>query len=186
MTRITDFHAHAFPDSLADRAIATLQSDCDQARAVLDGRISSLLASMDRPGIRRSVICSIATKPDQFDKIVKWSRAIASDRIVPLASIHPSDPDLVGRVDQVADAGLKGIKLHPYYQEFILDAPAMMPLYRELLMSHPPDRVLFGTDSPWRDQGKALALLRGLDLPADLEHRILEANASALLDSAGD
>jgi predicted TIM-barrel fold metal-dependent hydrolase len=267
MTRITDFHTHAFPDSLADRAIATLQADCDQARAVLDGRVSSLLASMDKSGIHRSVICSIATKPDQFGKIVKWSRSIASDRIVPLASIHPADPDLVGRAGEVADAGLKGIKLHPYYQEFVLDAPEMMPLYRELarrrlilvahtgfdmafprdricdparisnllrqvpdlllvtthfgswqdwgevrrhllgrpvymeisytlcqlpreearelLMSHPADKVLFGTDSPWRDQGEALALLRGLNLPADVERLILEGNASALLESAG-
>lgn len=264
MTSITDFHTHAFPDSLAGRAIATLQSDCDKARAVLDGRLSTLLASMDKAGIARSVICSIATKPEQFDKIIKWSRAITSERIVPLASIHPKDPEMVRRAGQVADAGLKGIKLHPYYQEFVLDAPEMMPLYRELarrrlilvahtgfdmafprdricdparisnllrqvpdlllvtthcgswqdwdevrkhllgkpvymeisytlcqvsrevarelILSHPADRVLFGTDSPWRDQGEALGLLRGLGLPEDVERRILETNAATLLD----
>lgn len=264
MNRFTDFHTHAFPDALAGRAIATLQGDCEHARAVLDGRVSSLLASMDETGIYRAVVCSIATKPDQFDKILKWSRSIASDRIVPLASIHPTDPDPVGRVAQVAEAGLKGVKLHPYYQQFTLDDPAMMPLYRELakrrlivvahtgfdmafprdricdparirnlldqvpdlllvtthfgswqdwdevrrhllgrpiymelsyslcqlppetaramILSHPPDRLLFGTDSPWRDQNETIALLRNLHLPPDLERRILETNAATLLD----
>jgi hypothetical protein len=83
-------------------------------------------------GIRTSVICSIATKPEQFDPILKWSKAIASPRIVPLPSIHPKGPDPVGQAHQVAEAGLLGIKLHPYYQDFDLDDEALFPLYRAL------------------------------------------------------
>jgi len=29
---------------------------------------------MDRHGIEKSVICSIATKPSQFDPILEWSK----------------------------------------------------------------------------------------------------------------
>jgi hypothetical protein len=67
---ITDFHTHAFPDALATRAIRALEAETDRVKARLDGRISSLLRSMDYAGIRRSVICSIATKPEQFDSIL--------------------------------------------------------------------------------------------------------------------
>jgi predicted TIM-barrel fold metal-dependent hydrolase len=128
---LIDFHAHAFPDALAGRAINQLEHG-GGVKAFLDGRVSSLLASMDGAGIRTSVVCSIATKPEQFDPILKWSQAVASPRIVPLPSIHPKDPDLVGQAHRVAEAGLRGIKLHPYYQNFAIDDETLFPLYRAL------------------------------------------------------
>jgi len=131
MNDIIDFHAHAFPDALAARAISQLEHG-GGVKAFLDGRVSSLLDSMDGAGIRTSVVCSIATKPEQFDPILKWSQAIASPRIVPLPSIHPKDSDPVGQAHRVAKAGLRGIKLHPYYQDFNVDDEALFPLYRAL------------------------------------------------------
>jgi len=128
---IIDFHAHAFPDAIAARAISQLEHG-GGVKAFLDGTVSSLLGSMDTAGIRTSVICSIATKPEQFDPILKWSKAIASPRIVPLPSIHPRAPDAVGQAHRVAEAGLLGIKLHPYYQDFDVDDEALFPLYRAL------------------------------------------------------
>ena len=128
---IIDFHAHAFPDAIAARAISQLEHG-GGVKAFLDGTVSALLASMDSAGIRTSVICSIATRPEQFDPILKWSKAIASPRMVPLPSIHPKGPDPVGQARQVAEAGLRGIKLHPYYQDFNLDDETLFPLYRAL------------------------------------------------------
>jgi predicted TIM-barrel fold metal-dependent hydrolase len=128
---IIDFHAHAFPDALAARAISQLEHG-GGVKAFLDGRVSSLLASMDGAGICTSVVCSIATKPEQFDPILKWSQAVASPRIVPLPSIHPKDSDPVGQAHRVAEAGLRGIKLHPYYQNFAIDDESLFPLYRAL------------------------------------------------------
>jgi predicted TIM-barrel fold metal-dependent hydrolase len=54
---------------------------------------------------------------------------------------------------------------------------------RSMLMNHPKEYVLFGTDSPWADQGETLALLRGLELGEERERLILSDNASVLLDS---
>ena len=48
--RIIDFHAHAFPDALAERAMPALEAEGD-IRAALDGKVSSLLRSMDAAGI---------------------------------------------------------------------------------------------------------------------------------------
>ena len=128
---VIDFHAHAFPDGLAERAIAHLEME-GNAKAFLDGKISSLLTSMDNAGIGRAVVCSIATKPDQFAPILNWSRQIASRRIVPLPSIHPKGPDPVGKARLVAQAGLLGIKLHPYYQDFEIDDPTLFHFFRVL------------------------------------------------------
>ncbi|MDO8303094.1 MAG: hypothetical protein Q7T18_07625, partial [Sedimentisphaerales bacterium] len=90
MNGIIDFHTHAFPDAIAVRAMQSLQHGCD-IQAQLDGKISSLLASMDSCGIETSVVCSIATKPSQFESILKWSEQIQTERILPFPSVHPDD-----------------------------------------------------------------------------------------------
>ncbi|MHC5086882.1 MAG: amidohydrolase family protein, partial [Planctomycetota bacterium] len=84
--RIIDFHTHAFPDALAERAMEQLLSETDAVRSFLDGKLSSLITSMDANRIEISVLCSIATKPSPFEPIFQWSQQIASDRIIPLAS----------------------------------------------------------------------------------------------------
>jgi len=262
--RIIDFHTHAFPDALADRAMAQLLSETDQVRPFLDGKVSSLIASMDANGIETSVLCSIATKPSQFEPIFRWSQQIASERIIPLASVHPQDPAAVEHIHQIAQAGLKGVKMHPYYQNFYLDDPHLYPLFeaiqaegllltmhtgydfafdridratpkqiwdvvqrfpemklvtthlgaweqwddvqryllgkpifmetsfsveylgtervRQMLLSHPPEYILFGTDSPWTDQGETIASHESIDLPAEIQKKYFFENSSKILD----
>ena len=71
---------------------------------------------MDRSGIDQSVLCSIATRPEQFFPILEWSKAIRSDRIIPFPSLHPADPQLLEHLQVIHDEGFKGVKMHPYYQ----------------------------------------------------------------------
>lgn len=260
--RIIDFHTHAFPDAVAERAIPLLEEE-GNIRARLDGKVSSLLRSMDAAGIEISVLCSIATRPGQFHSILRWSREIASGRILPVPSVHPGDPDLPEKARVVHAEGFRGIKLHPYYQDFVLDEDRMFPLYeameslglflvchtgfdlafervrradpvrilrvlerfprlvlvtthfgawedweevrrhllgkpiyvetsfsmpllaaeqaREILLAHPQDRILFGTDSPWTDQGEELARIRALGVGEERERSLLSDNALRLL-----
>jgi len=130
---ITDFHAHTFPDHLAPRAIEALNARIPpDAHAVLDGTVGGLLASMDRAGIQRSVVASIATKPQQVGAILRWSLSIRSDRIIPFGSVHPACESPAAEVEKIAEAGLCGIKLHPLYQDFTVDDPALWPLYEAI------------------------------------------------------
>ncbi len=131
MKGIIDFHTHAFPDKLAGKAIGHLEKEGGIA-ARLDGRLASLLASMDRCGIEKSVVCSIATKPPQFDSILKWSELVRSDRIIPLPSVHPDDPEIIERIGLIKKKGFKGIKMHPYYQDFCLDEERLLPVYEKV------------------------------------------------------
>ena len=77
-------------------------------RAYLDGTIGDLLRSMDRTGIEKSVICCIATKPEQFEPILRWCGQIRSDRLIPFPSVHPADPALVDHIRRVAERGISG------------------------------------------------------------------------------
>ncbi|MCP3965924.1 MAG: amidohydrolase family protein [Lentisphaerae bacterium] len=51
-----------------------------------------------------------------------------------------------------------------------------------MIRRHGADRVLFGTDSPWRDQKTALDHFLKLDLNEDEKSLILGENAARLLD----
>jgi predicted TIM-barrel fold metal-dependent hydrolase len=131
MNGIVDFHTHAFPDALAPRAMKALCEGAPEAKAFHDGTVGGLLKSMDKAGIERSVICNIATRPSQFEPIIKWSKEIAAERIIPFCSIHPEDPDAIANISAIKAAGFKGIKMHPYYQDFYLDETRMMPIYEQ-------------------------------------------------------
>lgn len=131
MTQVIDFHAHAFPDPVAARAIPALE-EAGQVTARLDGRIDSLLTSMDQAGVEKSVICSIATRPEQFASILSWSQAIRSPRIIPFPSFHPEAPEALAQISAIRAAGFSGIKMHPYYQNFVLDEARMWPLYERI------------------------------------------------------
>jgi len=130
--RIFDVHTHAFPDALAPKAIPKLEASATwfECRALYDGTIGGLLASMDRAGVSRAVVCSIATRPEQVAKITDWSRQVASERIVPFASIHPDSPDPEAEAERVAAAGLRGLKFHPYYADCPVDDPRVVRIAR--------------------------------------------------------
>ncbi|MCB2180789.1 MAG: amidohydrolase family protein [Desulfobulbaceae bacterium] len=115
-----DFHTHAFPDALAETTVPALEKK-GNVSAALDGRVSSLVTSMDRAGVDKSVICSIATRPAQFRSIINWSHSIQNERIIPFPSFHPASPNALDEIETIHQEGFKGVKLHPYYQDFFLD-----------------------------------------------------------------
>ena len=53
--------------------------------------------------------------------------------------------------------------------------------YRQMILAHDPDCLLFGSDLPWCDPQKALTYLERLNLPTDLMEKICAQNALALL-----
>ena len=165
---IIDFHAHAFPDAVAARAIPLLEAEGDVA-AHTDGTTAGLLASMDAAGIDRSVVASIATKPQQFDPILRWSAGIASDRLIPFASVHPDAADPVGEVRRIAEQGLRGIKMHAYYQDFDLDEDRLLPLYRAAA-----------------EEGLALLMHTGFDVAFERVRKADPARTLRVLDAVPD
>jgi predicted TIM-barrel fold metal-dependent hydrolase len=52
---------------------------------------------------------------------------------------------------------------------------------REILDAHRPDRILFGSDSPWADQRESVHRLQQLELDPVREEQILSRNAKELL-----
>jgi len=130
-TGYIDFHTHAFPDQIAASAIPILEKK-GKVKAYLDGTITDLLHSMDRAGIAQSVVCSIATRPEQFRPIIEWCQSIRSPQIVPLPSVHPAAAESLLQLEEIKERGFVGLKLHPYYQDFYLDDPDLFEFYGKI------------------------------------------------------
>jgi predicted TIM-barrel fold metal-dependent hydrolase len=58
--------------------------------------------------------------------------ARAQRMIIPFASIHPADTDVMAHLDEIAASGIRGVKIHPYYQDFSLADPRVWPIFRRL------------------------------------------------------
>ena len=86
------------------------------------------------------MVCPVATKPSHFQVILDRAKAVrdgefgeeAATRLIQLGSVHPADRDYAAHLKEVAAAGFKGIKLHPYYQGFRLDDPRVFPYFAAL------------------------------------------------------
>ena len=127
--RMIDIHTHAFPDDIAPRAMTSLQGRTPAWQAVGDGTVAGLLAALDRAEIDLACVCAIATKPDMVKGILKWQGSFSSDRLVPFCSIHPLDKNPRKWLRRMASQGVPAIKLHPYYQNFVVDDELLFPIY---------------------------------------------------------
>lgn len=123
-----DFHVHAFPDSVAEKAVSAL-SQAYSMEPVVDGTISGLKQLMDSAGIHRAVVQPVATKPAQVESINNWAASVADDRITAFGSIHPDCPDIAGEIQRITDLGLPGIKIQANWQGVYVDDPKMRPIY---------------------------------------------------------
>lgn len=130
---LIDFHTHAFPEKIAGKAIASLAHAAGGLAPQTNGTVASLKAEMARDGVDISVVQSIATNPHQQTKVNDFAISINADpAIVAFGSVHPDAPDALDELERIADAGLKGVKLHPEYQGFYADDPKMKPIYRKI------------------------------------------------------
>lgn len=127
---LIDFHTHAFPDALAEKAIPKLAA-IGNIENVGNGKISDLIAHMDEYGVDRSVVLNIATNPHQEQKVNSFAiECMKHPRLYALGSLNPDSENIASEARRLADAGIKGIKLHPDYMERAIDAPEFDAVFR--------------------------------------------------------
>ena len=282
---IIDIHTHTFPDKIAAATLDKLKH-LSHTIPFTDGTAVGLAASMARAGVDRSVVMPVATSPRQVphvnDASARMNELGAQTGVLSFGCMHPDFDGWKEELARVRDLGLKGIKLHPQYQDTDFDDPrylrildrcgelglvvlthagldigmpgkdncapemvarvleqvgpvklvlahmggwrqwdrveALLPgtgvyldtsfslgeitplddghyrpgdlplldeaAFLRMVRKFGSDRVLFGTDSPWDDQGAALARLRALPLESAELDAILGGNARALLGIA--
>ncbi len=119
---IIDFHTHTFPDHIAAKAIGRL-SRASHTVPFSDGTDAGLLVRMDESGTDLSVILPVATSPKQVERINDTAAEVNGryPRLHSFGGIHPDYEGWKGELARIRDLGLKGIKIHPVYQDTDLD-----------------------------------------------------------------
>ncbi|MBQ4404823.1 MAG: amidohydrolase [Selenomonadaceae bacterium] len=117
---IIDMHTHIFPDKIAAATIDKL-SNVSHTPAFTDGTLNGLQKSMDAAQINLSVVLPVATNSKQVEKINSSSAALnekfSGAGIISLGCIHPDFTNYRAELSRVKNYGLKGIKIHPVYQD---------------------------------------------------------------------
>jgi predicted TIM-barrel fold metal-dependent hydrolase len=114
---LIDVHVHIFPDAVARRAVDRL-SQLGSMCAYADGTRADLLAAMNRAGIDWAVNLPVATSSEQVSAINDWAVANNVPPVHSLAAIHPDSPDPLAILGEAKRRGLRGVKMHPEYQQF--------------------------------------------------------------------
>ena len=121
---IIDVHTHIFPEKISAAVIDKL-SRISRTPAFTDGTLNGLQKSMDAAQIDLSVILPVATNTGQVEKInssaAKLNEEFADAGIFSLGCIHPDFTNYREELGRVKNRGLKGIKIHPVYQDTNLD-----------------------------------------------------------------
>ena len=127
---VIDFHTHAFPDAIAERAIAGLvKSSGGIYPPCTNGTLGDLVDKMDKFGVDISVLQPVITKAAHLKTLNEWAKNACGDRLISFGGIYPHTEDYKADIDFVCSLGLKGIKFHVEYQNFVLDAPEMLKIY---------------------------------------------------------
>ena len=126
--KIFDAHTHAFPDKIAAQTMAVLSAKANIPN-LHNGTIEGLAAYERAGGSGGFLLLPIATKPSNVRAANEWAAAHAQNGVLSFGTLHPQSATLQDDLRHAADLGVKGIKLHPEYQEFFVDEDRMLPLY---------------------------------------------------------
>ena len=133
---LTDFHTHIFPDKIADKTIKLLESNIKEEyrphKAELRGTLDALKQSMRENNVDISLVLPIATNVKQSTTINNFAASINGiDGIYSLGSLHPMQSDWESVLYDIKEKGLKGIKLHPEYQQFYIDSKESIQILKK-------------------------------------------------------
>ena len=123
---VVDFHTHVFPDKIAKKTIEYLAEKGGNTPHS-DGTVSGLYSALEKGLVDVAVALPVLTKPEQFESVFNFVIKINEEfsnkdkKIISFGGIHPACDDIKGKLKRVKEAGLKGVKIHPDYQNTFID-----------------------------------------------------------------
>ena len=118
--RITDAHAHVFPDKIAEKATEGISHFYDLPMQY-HGRVAEMLENGTAAGIDHFLVCSPATTV-----------------CTAFGTLHPYAENVEADFQQLRSLQLRGVKLHPDFQNFPIDDPRAYPMYEMIQSSGLP------------------------------------------------
>lgn len=128
---VIDMHAHIFPLKLSERASRNIGAfyNIDMTHP---GSVPALLDAMEKGGIDKALVHSVAMSPAQVNVIndfIHHEVTAHADRFFGFATLHPDMENAYDEVTRALGMGLKGVKIHSDMQKISLLDKRMDALY---------------------------------------------------------
>lgn len=160
--KIIDIHNHIYPDKIAAKAVKSIGAFYENSPMKGKGTLKDLLNSGKKADIGYYVVSSAATEPKQVSEINSYMASLSAyPNLIRFGTIHPEIYNPDKEIKKIKSLGLQGIKLHPDFQRFNIDDPAMIPIYKALEGSLP---VLFHIGDHRMDHSSPVRLARITDM----------------------
>ncbi len=161
--KIIDFHTHIYPEPIARKAAQSIREFYQIQDVTLDGTVQQLLELGKNAGIDKFVTLPVAMKPAQTGHINDFmvAQAAAHPEFIGFGTVHAAMEGLTEEVQRILDLGLRGLKIHPDFQLFIIDDPRLFPMY-EMIQGKIP--VIYHMGDPRYDFSHPKRLRHVLEL----------------------
>ena len=169
---IIDIHTHTFPDAIAPAAISKLQSN-SHILPFSDGTMDGLRAGMAAGGVDASVVLPVATSAKQVphinDSAIRINQKAGETGVYSFGAMHPDFPGWEQEMERLCAAGVRGIKLHPPYQEADFDDPRYIRILKKASQLGMPVVTHAGLDVglPGAEQATPEKILRAREQAPD-------------------
>lgn len=123
MQKLVNAHCHIYPEKIAEKAVVGIRDFYDLDMS-LNGKLDDLLRDGNQVGVTHYLVHSVATTPKQVKSINEFiASAVNShpDIFTGFGTLHPDSDDIEGDLNHLLYLGLKGVKLHPDFQQFAMD-----------------------------------------------------------------
>lgn len=123
MQKIINSHCHIYPEKIADKAVMGIRDFYDLDMS-LNGKVDNLIEDGNKVGVVHYLIHSVATTPKQVRSINEFISDVVNENpnlFTGFGTLHPDSDDIEGDFEHLISLGLKGVKLHPDFQQFALN-----------------------------------------------------------------
>ena len=115
MQKVINAHCHIYPEKIASKAVKGIRDFYDLDMS-LNGKVDNLIEDGNKVGVVHYLVHSVATTPKQVRSINEFISSVTG-----FGTLHPDSDDIEGDFEHLIDLGLKGVKLHPDFQQFALN-----------------------------------------------------------------
>ncbi len=126
---IFDAHTHFFPDKLKGKVLPKL-SEVSGHEYFGDGTLEGTVKFQKDSGCRKFLALHIATNPTQQSAVNDFAISSQCENILNFGSVNHQSDNAVEELLRLYEAGIKGIKLHPDYQDYFVDDERMDEVYK--------------------------------------------------------
>jgi predicted TIM-barrel fold metal-dependent hydrolase len=129
MAEWVDVHTHVLHSKVAAKVLAQLEAHY-HLRPMGNGQAEQLLQCMEWCDVSKAFVHTAAISAEQVNPANRWAVSLKRyPQFVPFGTMHPQLKDFESELAWLFDHGIRGVKLHPDYQGFRLDDPALLPIF---------------------------------------------------------